>query len=296
LIVTHFPDFWNHCRGQSNAGPGPETLPSRPNIPYNGGMAKTNIEPENKNIGKKIFFLHPTAVVQNRIVSDLIQHEYEVYVAKNKDSLRHVLKKNPDAVVFVDINEHMTGKEWEAWITSIKKTPETANVSIGIVTANEDAATKEKYLEKIKAFAYIIIKFDLDKTTGKILEALQTVSAKDRRKFLRANLSKETNATINLPMNGSFLNGQIKAISVAGISFILEGSHKIPINTKFKDIQIRLQSTLLKAEGIIFGTCSESKENVYVILFTQRIDPDVRTRIRKYIQQFLQGKMENDLK
>jgi hypothetical protein len=35
---------------------------------------------------------------------------------------------------------------------------------------------------------------------------------------------------------------------------------------------------------------------IYVVLFTQRIDPDVRTRIRKYIQQNLQSKMDAEIK
>jgi hypothetical protein len=49
-------------------------------------------------------------------------------------------------------------------------------------------------------------------------------------------------------------------------------------------------------EGIVFGSRTDhGGEKVYVILFTQRIDPDVRIKIRKYIQQNLQNKMNADL-
>jgi len=50
-------------------------------------------ENDNNNIGfigKKIFFLYPNAVVQNRVIAELVQQEYEVYTAKNKDSLKAV--------------------------------------------------------------------------------------------------------------------------------------------------------------------------------------------------------------
>ncbi|MDR2028510.1 MAG: pilus assembly protein PilZ, partial [Treponema sp.] len=61
-------------------------------------------------------------------------------------------------------------------------------------------------------------------------------------------------------------------------------------------IQIKLQSMLLKAEGIVFGSRMDGLEKIYVILFTQRIDPDVRVKIRKYIQSNLQAKMDGELK
>jgi hypothetical protein len=53
---------------------------------------------------------------------------------------------------------------------------------------------------------------------------------------------------------------------------------------------------LLKAEGIVFGSRMDGLEKIYVILFTQRIDPDVRIKIRRYIQSNLQAKMDGELK
>jgi len=37
-------------------------------------------------------------------------------------------------------------------------------------------------------------------------------------------------------------------------------------------------------------------EKIYVVLFTQRIDPEVRIKIRKYIQRNLQNKMDFELR
>jgi hypothetical protein len=49
-------------------------------------------------------------------------------------------------------------------------------------------------------------------------------------------------------------------------------------------------------EGVVFGSRMDGNEKVYVVIFTQRIDPEVRTKIRKYIQQNLQNKMDEELK
>jgi hypothetical protein len=247
-------------------------------------------------VGKKIFFLYPTVVVQNKIIAELVQQEYEVYIVKNRDSLKRVLREYRDSIVFVDINEQMSEKEWEAWITTVKNSPDTSGIAVGIVTANDEELIKRKYLLTIKVCGYTVLKFDLDKAIMHIIEVLQSVDAKGRRKFIRATTTKEANVTLNLPLNGMFVKGQIKDISVVGVSCTLEGNPDISKNTLFKDIQVKLLSSIIKVEGIVIGSRMEGDEKVYVVLFTQRIDPDVRIKIRKYIQHNLQTKMDNELK
>ncbi|MCL2139320.1 MAG: pilus assembly protein PilZ [Treponema sp.] len=248
-------------------------------------------------VGKKIFFLYPTVVVQNRIVSELVQQEYEVYIVKDKDSLRRVLRKYPGSLLFIDINEQMAENEWETWINNLMKASDTKSILVGIVTANDNEPIKQKYLSSANIrCGYTVLKYELDKAIVQIIDILQSTEAKGRRKYIRASTGKESNATLNLPLNGMFVKGKIKDISVVGMSCTLEGDPDIAKNALFKDIQIRLQSSLLKAEGLVFGSRMEGKETVYVILFTQRIDPNVRTKIRVYIQQNLQAKMDSELK
>jgi hypothetical protein len=246
---------------------------------------------------RKIFFLYPNAVIQNRIVSDLAQQEYEVYTTMNKDALRRLLSRYPTSVVFVDINEGMPEKDWEAWITALLEDSELEGVSVGIITSNDDEEIRRKYLETIKVnCGYTVLKFEVEKSIAHLFEILEKVNAKGRRKYLRATVERETNTTVNIPFEGSFINGQIKDISVVGISCTLDGDPDIPKNTLLKDIQVRLLGSLLKVEGIVFGSRLDGTEKVYVLLFTQRIDPDVRVKIRKYIQQNLQAKMDVELR
>jgi hypothetical protein len=248
--------------------------------------------------GKKILFLYPTVAVQNKIISELVQQEYEVYIAKNKDTIRRVLRDHRGSIVFVDINEQLKEPEWEGWITAVKTAPDTKETAIGIVTSNDDEQIKRKYLLTIKVCGYTVLKFDLDKAIVHLIEVLQTLDAKGRRKFIRATTTKDSNVTLNLPYNGRFINGLIRDISVVGMSCTLEGDPDIPKNTLIKDIQVKLQSSIIKIEGILFGTRSEGEgyEKTYVLLFTQRIDPDVRVKIRKYIQHNLQTKMDDELR
>jgi hypothetical protein len=269
-------------------------VPAAPSAPAASGAPATPAE----FTGKKIFFLFPTVAVQNKIISELVQQEFEVYIAKNKDTIRRVLRNYPGSIVFVDINEQMKEQDWETWITAVKNAPDTKNTYIGIVTPNDDEQIKRKYLLTIKVCGYTVLKFDLDKAIAHLIEVLQVLDAKGRRKFIRATTTKDSNVTLNLPYSGRFINGVIRDISVVGMSCTLEGDPDIPKNTLIKDIQVKLQTSIIKIEGIVFGTRSEGEgyEKNYVLLFTQRIDPDVRIKIRKYIQHNLQSKMDAELK
>jgi hypothetical protein len=248
-------------------------------------------------LGKKVFFLHPSAVVRNDVAAELIQQEYEVYLVKDHVSLRRILKKYPDSIVFADIDEQMPEKDWEAWIRGVMNDPETSQVSIGILSVNDDEVLQRKYINSVKVqCGYTVLKSDLKSSINQILDALKTVDAKGRRKYLRATTEAETVTTINLPVNGTFVNGTIKDISVVGLSCAFTEDPALVKNTLFKDVQVKLQSMLLKVEGIVFGSRMDGSSKIYVLLFTQRIDPDVRTKIRKYIQQNFQNKMDIELK
>jgi hypothetical protein len=87
----------------------------------------------------------------------------------------------------------------------------------------------------------------------------------------------------------------VRDISVIGFSCTFPQDPEFSKNVLFEDIQIKLQGQLLKTEGIVFGSRIDKTEKIYVLLFTQRIDPEIRVKIRKYIQHNLQVKMDKEM-
>ena len=246
-------------------------------------------------MGRKIFFLYPSAVVQNRITEEFIQQEYEVYLVKDHEKLRRTLKKYPDSIVFININEGISEREWELWIRGILGDPSTERAGIGIISSDDNEELKNKYLNQIKInFGYTVLKSDLSIAIKHLFEILKAADAKGRRRYIRAIVGNETSATINFPFEGRFLSGVIKDISVVGFSCVFDDDPQLPKNSLINDIQIKLQSNILKAEGIAFGSRLDGNTKIYVILFTQRIDPETRNRIRRYIQSSLQAKMDKE--
>jgi len=264
--------------------------------------AQPEAKPEEKKeaanseiIGKKVFFLNPSVNIQNQVMDELSQHEYEVYSVKNSAHLTRVLKKYTDSIVYINLDDTQKA-EAEKWIDMISSA--VPGVIIGIFSSSTDEALKEKYVKKPKVkCGFINIRFEMKKTVQQIITVLESMNVKGRRKYLRATTENEETATINMSQGGgNFINGIIKDISVVGFSCTFEEDPGLVKNTLYKDIQIRLHTMLIKAEAIVFGSRDELGKKVYVLLFSKRTDPEVSVKVRKYVRQNLQHKMEANYK
>ena len=251
----------------------------------------------NNSLGKKVFFLYPSALTQNQIISELAQEEFEVYTIKNESKIRQILSKYPESILFANINEGLKESAWVELIQSIQKNSDTGSVDIGIIASSNDDTVRRKYTELLKVrCGYTVIKSDLHAVTKQLVTILNAMNAKGRRKYIRMVTGKESTTTVNLPMNGTFVNGVIRDISVVGFSCSFSEDPQLAKNGLVGDIQLKLQSQLLKAEGIVFGSRKDETDKVYVFLFTQRVDPNARAKIRKFIQNSLQNRMDEEFK
>ena len=242
--------------------------------------------------GRKIYFIYPTASIQNQIITELVQLEYEVYVSKDHSHLVRALKKYPDSLVLANIDEGQREEDWSKWINTLKST--LGDLQFGIFSANTNEEVREKYIQDPRvSCGFMHLKVDMSKAAEKLTETLEKLNVKGRRKYIRATMENEQTATINVPSGGSYINGSINDISVVGFSCVFNEDPGFKKNSLYKDMQIRLKTMLLKVEAVMFGTRnSNGGRIIYVFLFTQRIDPDIKVKIRKYIQQNLQSKMD----
>jgi hypothetical protein len=245
--------------------------------------------------GKKIFFFYPSTFTQNEIVSELAQQEYEVYVIKEEARLMKALHHYPASIVFASVEETLQAKDWEIIIRRIMSGETTKNALIGILVNSASDDIKRLYLASLKVpCGCVVVKPDIAKAIKLLQEILRAADAKGRRKFIRADTRDDPMATVNLSIEGKYVNGAIRDISVVGFSCIFENDPGLEKNSLFSDIQIKLQSSILKVEGIIFGSRVENGSKIYVVVFTQKTDPAARTKIRTYIQRNLQLKMDQE--
>jgi hypothetical protein len=244
-------------------------------------------------LGRKIFFLNPLPPVQNEIIDELIQREYEAYVVRDRTALRRTLRGLPGSMIFIDIDQVITEKEWESWIRDVMKAGDLEDIRIGILTGNRSDLLQNKYANMLKLPAgYTMFHRDLNITVAQILNILNTNKAKGRRKYLRAAAEKEGQTVVNFPVGGRFLSGVVGDISSAGFSCFFTEDPEFAQNSAFSNVQIKLKHIIINVEAMILGSRLEGEERMYVALFTNRISPDTQVKIRKYIQVNLQARMD----
>jgi hypothetical protein len=247
--------------------------------------------------GKMIFFVHPSAFVQNVIIEELVQQEYEVYVVKDETKLQKILKNHTNSIIFASIDETLSAAKWEAWIRQIMGEQATRRVDVGILSNTNSDDARHLYIDTLKvSCGFIHVKTDKTKVVEALLITLKAAEAKGRRKYIRVDTRDEKMTTINLPSKSGFVTGEIRDISVVGLACTFPEDPELSKNALFPDIQIKLQGVLIKAEGIVFGFRMDGPDKVYVFLFTSKVDPAVRTKIRTYIQKNLQAKMDEEMK
>jgi len=248
------------------------------------------------SMGRKVFFLHPSALLQNRIIDELAQEEFEVYVIKNELKIKQALELYPDSILLASINEALKESAWIELIQGIHDDPSVGKVDIAFIASTSDEETMKRYTDRFDFnCGYVVVKSDIEKAIKQIVAVLNGVNAKGRRKFMRLVTDKD-NTTVNLPVNGTFKNGNIKDISTVGFSCVFSEDPVLAKNGFHGNIQLKLQGQLLKVEAIVFGFRADDNEKVYVFLFTKRVDGDIQSKIRKYIQTNLQSKMDGELK
>lgn len=246
--------------------------------------------------GKKIFFLYPPTIVRNEVVSALIAQEFEAYTVKDHVALGRVLKRFPDSIVFVNLDEKtMAEKDWDMWICDIMADPATVRTEIGVLSSSDDL--EQKYLTQFKVTCgFTCVLMDLKKFISQISHILIQRNAMGRRKYIRVTSDNETLTSVNMPLDGHFISASIRDISSAGFSCIFLEDPGLVKGTIITDIQLKLQSTLVRSEAIVVGSRADEYMHVYVFVFMPQIESEVRYKIHKYIQTAIQNKMDMELK
>ncbi len=250
----------------------------------------------NEFLGKKVFFLYPPSVIREEVLSKLSEQEFEVYLLRDHEGAKRILRKYNNALVFINIDDGQSEENWEVWIRELMSDPVTKTVGVGIISYNAPDVLRKKYLMDIGIqCGFIHLKMGLEQGTRIILETLRANEAKGRRKYVRADCSHDHLSSVNLYYNGTQYLGRIRDISAVGFSAFFEDDPGLPKNIRLDDVQLKLRGSLLTVEVIVFGK-REDNGIIYVMLFTQKVESMARAKVRKYIQQTLQSFIESELK
>jgi hypothetical protein len=243
-------------------------------------------------LGKKVFFLYPPSVIKDDVITRLLEQEFEVYLVKDHETASRLVRAFPASILYVNIDTGMSEPEWEEWIRDTIRSTAPAGTGIGILSYNADEVLQKKYLIDIGVqCGFVKLKLGAEESTRILITTLTAAEAKGRRKYVRVACANDTLSSVNIREGQIQVTGNINDISVVGFSCTFNPDPNFRKNALLTDVQLRLRGSLLRTEAIVFGTRG-GEQTTYVLLFTTRMDPLSRRKVRGYIQTALQNEIE----
>ena len=238
--------------------------------------------------GKKIFLLRPHSVIREEMLDLLIMAGFETYTILDEKRAQKLLVKFPGSIMFINIDEGLKEKEWEAYIRGIQNDPQTKDSRLGIMSYNQDQVLMKKYLMELAIpCGYIQLKLGLHESTKILLGALEANEARGRRKYIRAECEDDLNATLNYKGDIEVFHGNILDISSAGVAAKFEKLDEHTPNSIMKNVQLKLRGGIVMTDMTFIGQRHDDKRT-YILLFGSKLSTDDKLVIHRYIKQCLQ--------
>ncbi|MFP3090171.1 PilZ domain-containing protein [Treponema sp. TIM-1] len=213
---------------------------------------------------------------------------FEVYTLHDHQRARLLLSHFAGSILFINIDQGLSEKDWEAYIRDIQKDPVAKESRLGILSYNTDQKLMQKYLMDLAIpCGYVQLKLGLQASTEILLAALQANEAKGRRKCIRAFCEDDEYATMNYKDPDQMYYGKLLDISSAGVAVKFERPLPMPANFVMRGIQLKLRSALIMTDGVLMGL-RRGDPHIRVILFNQRMSQKDKLAIHHYIKQRIQ--------
>lgn len=201
-------------------------------------------------LGKKILFLYPAPVL-TEVVEELARREFEVYLVRDHNKVRRFLNNSPDSVLFVNLDDGLEESAWEIYLKEIKDNEATSMVGLGVLSMNDDAELKQKYLMDLQLpCGYITLKIGAAKSVEILAKTLEVNEARGRRKFVRA-LCPSGTAQCIVDFGGETLRGEVSDFSSAGVALDFSEGKVIKPGTVLRGIQLAVKGGRVIADGFV---------------------------------------------
>lgn len=251
---------------------------------------------ENPLLGRKIFFINPHLIIENYIVTELRNDEYEVYVIDDYRNAKGILECFEDALVFVDIDNGLTYDEWFNFIKSFQLNEKLKSIFIGVVTSKATTAEQEHFVMNLSLPGGFIIvnKKEIEANLQKIKDILTLNGAKGCRKYIRLDSKNLDRVNGYFAYRDRLYTFAVDNISSVGFAcyYPLEIGEILKKNTLHPCISLTLGRRTVIASSVVLDTKLTTDKGFSVLLFTKDVDRETRNQIRAFIFEVLDEKLK----
>ena len=241
--------------------------------------------------GRKVFFLNPTFSMR-AVIDTLKKEEYEVYVLIDYKLAKAYMRIHHDALLYINPEEQLPIAAWLNFFRTLKEDPTFSSTTIGICC--ERLAPLD--LKALQDCPYIT--GGIFRTEGQpnsiipsLTEKLDSLGAKGKRKFVRADCTNDASAGFLWISGGRMFKARLIDISTASVAILLPSSNLPFLNTKTeivvslqlngRQLQVHVKALVVKPNG----------PNSYAAIFVinnETTEENNITLIREYIFETLE--------
>lgn len=253
---------------------------------------------ENPIVGRKIFFVNPPLYVENYLQPELKQNEYEAYIIKDYKYTKNALRRFPDALCFIFIDDELSYDEWFNFILSFQHDEKLKTIFVGLMSAMIPNPVRDKFMMNLSLPGGFINLNEIKGTAliENIIGILELNGAKGRRKYIRLDCDE------TISINGYFANQtqllqvSIKNISSVGFTCYFPKSYgnALTKNMLVPSFSITLGRRSIVTPSVVYDVKPvDNYNNFAVLLFLKQVGPDDRKVIKNFIFEQLVIRFEN---
>ncbi len=253
------------------------------------------LEAKNKPGNRKIFFLHPQAVVQDELARGLIENNFEAYFLRNHVSAKMILRDFPDSILLIQIDSGLDEQKWIEYADGLKSNPIFSELTICVLSVADMTVIRKTYLERSTSFSYGFTYggYDFSALYPLIEDMLKNEKANPPGISVKGNAPDKLKISISFIRDSNRYEGLLKEISISGLTCKIDGKEAlIPSEVPVQPIIITYNHTQFTLSGRIAGNHGED-DSVHLILFDSTVMIDKRDNIYDLIHVCMQAQIES---
>ncbi len=253
---------------------------------------------ENPIIGRKVFFVNPPLYVENYLHLELKQHEYEVYIISDYKYTKNALRKFPDALCFIFIDDELSYDEWFNFIQSFQKHEKLKTIFVGLMSAIIPKPQHERFMMNLSLPGGFIMltEFKGSALIEKIVGILELNGAKGRRKYLRLDCDENVKINGYFATKSQLLQVTISSISSVGFTCYFPRSYgdSLAKNVVVPSFSITLGRRSIVTPSVVYDVKFVDENRCFAImLFLKQVGADDRKVIKNFIFEQLEKRFED---
>lgn len=242
----------------------------------------------NPVFGRKVFFINPLFSVRSIVIEKLIEDEYEVCIISDYKDAKNVLRKFPDSICYINIDEQLNYDQWFNFIKSFEEDTVLRTIFLGVLSGNIKKSDRNMYMLKLNISAgFIMINEKLEDAVETIEHVLDINGAKGRRRYVRTSCIPDKDTFLLARSGVKIYKMKLLDISIVGCACALPLQYKdlFQTNSVLRNVSFSLGTKMFTCDAAVYAVPVMEKFCKLVVLFIPGVPNATKKIIHSYITE-----------